>query len=379
MSQFASLLKLSARSWMLRKVIVEQTGKQQKAGNTSIAEVQTEVHDNADTQSIGTLMFCVLGLQASYLIWGYVQEKVMTKDYRTGRFPSASFCVFSNRILAVVVASAVTLWRHKTLRMPAPLSCFAPCSITNSFSSFAQYQALRYVSFPLQTLAKSAKVIPVMLMGKVLNKKAYSLQEYLEALLVSICMLVFSFSESSGHVGRDTHVQGALMLFLYLAGDSFTSQWQSRVYKEFPSVDQFQMMFVVNMWSFLLTLVALVACNELLPTIAFLAANPDAIRDNVTIAVTSATGQVFIFYTIKKFGPIVFTLTMTARQMISILISAVFFSHPMGPVAYCSAAMIFAMAVSKVYLRDRQRLDSASPQMVRIASILHITEWAMEA
>ena len=39
-------------------------------------------------------LFCFIGLQASYLTWGYVQEKVMTKEYRTGRFPSATFCVF---------------------------------------------------------------------------------------------------------------------------------------------------------------------------------------------------------------------------------------------------------------------------------------------
>jgi len=318
------------------------------------------VDADADTQSMGQLMFCVLGLQASYLTWGYVQEKVMTKEYRTGRFPSASFCVFSNRILAVVVASVVTLQRHKTLRMPAPLSSFAPCSISNSFSSFAQYQALRYISFPLQTLAKSAKVIPVMLMGKVLNKKTYSSQEYMEALLVSIGMTAFSFSEGSEHASRDTHMRGAFMLFLYLASDSFTAQWQSRVYKDNPSIDQFQMMFAVNAWSFVLTLAALIVGNELLPTIAFLVANPDAIGDNLTIAVTSATGQVFIFYTIKKFGPIVFTLTMTTRQMISIIISAVFFSHALGPLAYCSASMIFSLAILKVYLRDRRRLDLAN-------------------
>ena len=43
--------------------------------------------------------------QASYLTWGYLQEKVMTTEYTTGRFPSAAFCVFSNRVFAIVVAA----------------------------------------------------------------------------------------------------------------------------------------------------------------------------------------------------------------------------------------------------------------------------------
>ena len=44
--------------------------------------------------------------------------------------------------------------------------------------------------------------------------------------------------------------------------DSFTSQWQSRVYKDHPGVDQFQMMFAVNSWSILLTLGALLLSGE---------------------------------------------------------------------------------------------------------------------
>ena len=91
-------------------------------------------------------LFCFIGLQASYLTWGYVQEKVMTKEYSTGRFPSATFCVFSNRVLAVTVAWAVTMYKHGgKLNIPAPLWVFAPCALSNTLSSFGQYQALHYV------------------------------------------------------------------------------------------------------------------------------------------------------------------------------------------------------------------------------------------
>ena len=65
------------------------------------------------------------------------------------------------------------------LNIPAPLWVFAPCALSNTLSSFGQYQALHYVSFPLQTIAKSTKVIPVMIMGKVLNKKTYPCVDYI--------------------------------------------------------------------------------------------------------------------------------------------------------------------------------------------------------
>ena len=53
-----------------------------------------------------------------------------------------------------------------------------------------------------------------------------------------------------------------MLLGLYVATDSFTSQYQSRVYREYPGVDQFQMMFGVNTWSILFTLAALLASGE---------------------------------------------------------------------------------------------------------------------
>jgi len=49
-------------------------------------------------------------------------------------------------------------------------------SLSNVVATTCQYEALRYLTFPLQTLAKCAKMIPVMLWGAAINRKTYSLQ-----------------------------------------------------------------------------------------------------------------------------------------------------------------------------------------------------------
>ena len=294
----------------------------------------------AEAKSPLTLAFCFVGLQASYLTWGYVQEKVMTTEYETGKFPSATFCVFSNRVLAIVVAAAVMVYQHGCVSVPAPMWAFAPCSLSNSLSSWGQYQSLHYVSFPLQTLTKSTKVIPVMLMGKLLNNKKYAWVEYAEAACISLGVAMFGLSEGSSN-NTGTQFLGVLLLALYVTSDSFTSQWQSRVYRSHPTVDQFQMMFAVNCWSIVMTLAALVTANELLPTLRFLSQNHAAIWDNVVIAITSATGQLFIYYTIRKFGPVVFTIIMTTRQMISMILSTIVFGHSLGVWSYVGAVVVF--------------------------------------
>jgi len=303
------------------------------------------------------LAMCFLGLQASYLTWGYVQEKIMTTEYSTGQFPSATFCVFSNRILAVVVSAGAIYHRHRHLKVSAPLFAFAPCSFSNSLSSLMQYQALRYVSFPLQTLSKSTKVIPVMLVGKLLNGKTYDAIEYAEALSISMGIFIFSFAESSSqpHESSETKLWGLLMLALYLVGDSFTSQWQSRVYKLHPSVDQFQMMFATNLWSMLLALIVLVVTGELWKTLEFLNENPAAVTDNLAIAVTSTTGQLFIFYTIRRFGPVPFTVIMTTRQLFAVVISAIVFGHSLGVAAYLGAVCVFLTLLHQTWRRMRKK------------------------
>lgn len=185
-------------------------------------------------------MYCFFGLQISYLTWGMMQELIMTTKFEPtpsapdGMFPSPSFCVFSNRFLAIVVAYVVCLRVHGTVRCSAPAWAFLPCALSNTTSSWAQYSSLQYVSFPLQNIFKSTKVIPVMLMGMLLRGATYSTSEYLEAGSITSGVLIFSMTKNAAHGGgSDTSTIGVLLLIAYVCADSFTSQWQSRIYRDY--------------------------------------------------------------------------------------------------------------------------------------------------
>ena len=105
----------------------------------------------------GKFLFCFCGLQASYLTWGFMQELIMTTQFQPtervpdGKFPSAQFCVFSNRFLAVLVAMISVKIKHGSVfsNNRAPLIAFTPCALSNTMSSWSQYKSLQYVSFPV--------------------------------------------------------------------------------------------------------------------------------------------------------------------------------------------------------------------------------------
>jgi solute carrier family 35 (adenosine 3'-phospho 5'-phosphosulfate transporter), member B2 len=298
-------------------------------------------------------LVCFIGLQASYLTWGYMQELIMTTVFTPtasapdGRFPSAAFCVFSNRFLAVIVAMICVRIKHGSIfgNNVAPLLAFTPCAISNTTSSWSQYASLKYVSFPVQTVFKSSKIIPVMLMGKLLKGTAYPWIQYLEAFLITVGVAVFSVASKSSGSDTTTEIKGLLFMLCYVCSDSFTSQWQSRLYQNYgkKSIDQYQMMLGVNTSAIIITTVGLVITGDIFKVYEFLLVNPHALGYNIITAITSATGQLFIFYTIKEFGPIVFTVIMTTRQMFSITLSAMIFKHQIGALALVGAIIVFGV------------------------------------
>jgi adenosine 3'-phospho 5'-phosphosulfate transporter B2 len=70
--------------------------------------------------------------------------------------------------------------------------------------------------------------------------------------------------------------------------------------------------------------------------------------DMILLAVASAVGQLFIFYTIKEFGPVVFTIIMTARQIISLVLSCLIFHHPLNAASWVGAILVFSVVFNRI-------------------------------
>ena len=72
-------------------------------------------------------------------------------------FKNSQFLVFINRVLALLIGYIVL----QVIRQPrhtGPLYKYSYCSFSNIMSSWFQYEALKFVSFPTQVLCKASKV-----------------------------------------------------------------------------------------------------------------------------------------------------------------------------------------------------------------------------
>ncbi|KAL3267810.1 hypothetical protein HHI36_006942 [Cryptolaemus montrouzieri] len=299
------------------------------------------------------LVFYFIGLQVSYLTWGIVQEKVMTQVYESKEgkveyFGDSQFLVFVNRFLAFSISGVILLYK-KEERHNCPLYKYIFCSFSNIMSSWCQYEALKYLSFPHQVLAKAAKTVPVMLMGKLVSKTQYKYYEYITSITLSIGMIFFMVD-----IGNDkaktsiTTISGALLLIIYIAFDSFTSNWQSALFKKY-SISPIQMMCFVNLFSFILTGTSLVQQTSFYSSLSFLLKYPTFSFDCVILSICSAFGQLFIFSTISEFGPLVFVIISTIRQCLSVLVSCVLYNHELHALGVFGLSFVFWSVFLRIY------------------------------
>ncbi|XP_052770122.1 adenosine 3'-phospho 5'-phosphosulfate transporter 1-like isoform X1 [Mya arenaria] len=313
------------------------------------------------SESAGLLVFCFLGLQGSYLTWGLLQERIMTFEYgetangQGEKFKNSTFLVFINRILAFMIG-VIVLFLKQQPPHTAPLFKYSFSSFSNIMSSWFQYEALKFVSFPTQVLAKASKVIPVMLMGKVVSKRTYEYHEYLTALMISFGVGVFLMtSQDVTHdSGRTTTISGVIMLVGYMSFDSFTSNWQGELFRKYK-MSSIQMMVGVNMFSCMLTSVALIEQGGFVECVAFMFTHPTFVVHAVILSICSACGQLFIFYTIEKFGAVTFTIIMTLRQAFAIMLSCIFYGHPLTLLGIVGVLIVFIALFLRIYANQRAR------------------------
>jgi len=305
------------------------------------------------------VIFCSLGLLGSFSTWGYLQEKIMTTQYEDslgnkGQFVDSQFLVFVNRILAFLIALLVMVVRRQP-RHKAPLLKYSFCSFSNIMSSWCQYEALKYVSFPTQVLAKASKVIPVMLMGKVVSKRKYEYYEYVVAVLITAGMAAFLLGSDEGKkASSTTTISGVVILLGYMVADSFTSSWQGALFTEYK-MSSIQMMAGVNLFSCLLTSVSLLQQGVFYTSLVFMSQYSSFLFDCMVLSICSAVGQLFIYHTISTFGPVIFVIIMTVRQVMAVVISCIKFHHPLAPVAILGILIIFAALFLRIYCGYRMR------------------------
>ncbi|CAI4222716.1 unnamed protein product [Auanema sp. JU1783] len=355
------------RSYWSRIVHLFAIGDPQSRGFEVLNVPTSPPKDDEETNNkffkdVVLLLFYFAGIQTTLVLMGFLQERIITQGYARfddgtmiEKFGDAQFLVFCNRIIALFICFIVLYisWSRQPPHVP-PLYVHSYTSFSNTMSSWCQYEALKYVSFPTQTICKASKVVATMFMGRVVRGQRYTWAEYGLGGVIAIGASLFLLSTGGGSVEETTtttSISGLILMAGYLVFDAFTLNWQKSLFDLKPKVSKYQMMLGVNVFSAILCFVSLLEQGTLFTSTKFLNDHANISSDIFFLSLSGATGQLFIYSTIEKFGPIVFAVIMTIRQMLSILLSSIYYSHPMTIWASAGFMIVFGALFIDIYRR----------------------------
>jgi adenosine 3'-phospho 5'-phosphosulfate transporter B2 len=318
----------------------------------------------------GSAAACAIGLYAAHISYGLLQEYIVTAPYSGLPFPSISFLVTMNRVMATAFAFIVVKYiERKPLGIfggvdaegSVRIACLLP-SLTNVAATWFQYASLAYITFPTQMIFKSMKLVPVLMCGSIFMKRHAPAREWFDAVLITAGVAAFAYyaesDASAGAVTTKGHVIGALMLLGFLLCDAVTPSLQKRAFSN-SNLDAFQMMFWIGAASSLYAGAMLYFSGDLNHSIAFVMSRPDAMIDVMALSLIATLGQIFIYVTVQKHGPVVLSMVMTTRQVFSVVLSCILFGHQLPHVAIGAAALVFSVLLVRSYRSSKSESGKA--------------------
>ncbi|KAJ9514062.1 hypothetical protein QJQ45_021155 [Haematococcus lacustris] len=315
----------------------------------------------------------VVTITGCLLVYGVLQERIMTVGFgpHLELFDHSIFLVLCNRLVTCLLSLSIIAFTGLDTQPSAPLRSYAAVSLTNVVSTSCQYEALKFVSFAVQTLAKSAKALPVMLWASVYTGRRYKAWEYLHACAVTAGCTIFvmggnaasrtlqarvrvvnpltcCWSCAAQEPGTAlTYLTGCLLMLIYLAVDGLTSTWQDSLFLTHHMSICEQVLYTTA-FSSLFSFAWALSTGQLLPSLAFVLRHPDALTYILALSASSAVVQLIISYTIKQYGAVVFATIMTTRQFFSILLSSLVFWTPLAAGQWLGLAVVFGAMYARL-------------------------------
>jgi solute carrier family 35 (UDP-galactose transporter), member B1 len=199
---------------------------------------------------------------------------------------------------------------------------YALCALSITLAAPCAFAALGHLSYPALVLAKSCKLVPVLIMNVLVYRRKFALHKYVVVGMVTAGIAIFMWfgdeKKRKSHSGsaNASPLLGLAYLLLNLTLDGLTNSTQDAIFSRFKSLTGQQMMLSLNVACTLLNLPLLLLPLPYIPVLhegapgrAELSAALEFIQGHKGVAnailaygATGALGQLFIFETLAHFG-----------------------------------------------------------------------------
>jgi adenosine 3'-phospho 5'-phosphosulfate transporter B2 len=326
---------------------------------TYIAYVVLRAHcggNDADLHEQINAGSCFVGLSAAFLVYGIIQEYIMTRRYRGGLFPSPEALIFCNRLMIIFTSGVILLIAKRPVFSRASTWAAIP-AVSVFVGSACQYRSLHFITFPTHVGMKSAIIVPTMLLSSIALRHRHSLLDYFIACLITGLVIGFNavMQSSEDAAIHDNLTLGVSLMTVYLVCEAFTTVGEKWIFNSFEEFGAIQMMMAEGTFSCIYSFFVVSAAPGFRGVIDFISQSPLVIVHIIGLAICSTLGQFFIYYVIRRHGPVAFAVMMTLKQVFAMMFSSAIFNHPMPLSAYLLSIAAFLALLLKHIIKAFQK------------------------
>mmetsp|Transcript_13018 Transcript_13018/g.20659 ORF Transcript_13018/g.20659 Transcript_13018/m.20659 type:complete len:190 (-) Transcript_13018:59-628(-) len=143
---------------------------------------------------------------------------------------------------------------------------------------------------------------------------------------------------------------GILMIFLALICDGIYGPYQNYIRREYKKCGPYHLMFNMNLWQGVFSLVLGVIDGELEEMMVFVDRHPKVVPYLINFCASMAIGSLFIFLLQGRYGALMVTKTTTVRKLISVLLSAYLFDHTITVLQWIGVFIVFSSKFTSGYI-----------------------------
>lgn len=323
-----------------------------------------------------SLAVCLVGIMTCNLAWSYFQERVGATKYCDA---SGEHCekFKSIPVMNMVQALAASMLGYSLWQMYSPAATvqpktktsgtaltfwdFLPASLCHTIASPIGYTAMRYIPYPFYMCVSTAKFVPVLIVGWIVNGATPTWSAIAAASVMLTGIVLYSSEQLAKttlveHPGMSALTQlltGVGVTLVNLSMEGYTNAGQDQLRKKAGDMGkdtyQYQLMAMMNGWSVVLLSVfltgeAAVRGQEsyLLSALSFAQRHPAVITHISGFALLGALAQIFIFKCISEHGTFTTTTITVSRKFVTVLLSVYFFQHVLTLPQWVGVVLVFS-------------------------------------
>eukprot|EP00039_Didymoeca_costata_P020801 m.342479 g.342479 ORF g.342479 m.342479 type:complete len:324 (+) comp21423_c0_seq1:121-1092(+) len=300
-------------------------------------------------------LFVVGGIYASYLMYGVLQEEIMKKHVNEeGERFKFTWTLLIIQCLANIIGAIVGQQLSGPAPPGVPMTAFLLPGTTYIIAMLASNEALKYISYPTQILAKSCKMLPVMFFQILFFGAKYKARDYAVVVIVTLGIILFQMKDKES--GAKDSMYGIILLLVSLAGDGITSPNQEKTKKQYGASPN-QMMLYCNLWAFMYLLVGMLYI-EGFQGLVFIQNDSSLIIKIMIFCVASGAGQNFIFMALHQFGALVLATVTTTRKFFTVFASVLYFGHVLSAQQWAGVSMVIGGLLLELYGKYEKNLKA---------------------